>query len=48
MSKKVNQEILHFESDYMEGAAPEILKRLSEINYEKTNRISEGKIRLKI
>lgn len=37
MSKKANEEILHFESDYMEGAAPEILKRLSEINYEKTS-----------
>lgn len=27
--------ILHFESDYMEGCAPEILARLSEINLEK-------------
>lgn len=26
---------LHFESDYMEGCAPEILRRLTEINYEK-------------
>lgn len=26
---------LHFESDYMEGCAPEILARLSEINFEK-------------
>lgn len=26
---------LHFESDYMEGCAPEILERLSEINFEK-------------
>lgn len=27
--------VLHFESDYMEGCAPEILQRLSEINFEK-------------
>lgn len=26
---------LHFESDYMEGCAPEILKKLTEINFEK-------------
>lgn len=29
------KEILHFESDYMEGCTPEILERLSEINLEK-------------
>lgn len=27
--------MLHFDSDYMEGAHPEILKRLSEINFQK-------------
>lgn len=27
--------MLHFDSDYMEGAHPEILKKLSETNYEK-------------
>lgn len=32
----MKNEILHFESDYMEGAHPLILKRLSETNFEKT------------
>ena len=27
--------MLHFDSDYMEGAHPEILKKLSEINFKK-------------
>jgi threonine aldolase len=33
----MNNEILHFESDYMEGAHPRILERLFETNFEKTS-----------
>lgn len=34
-SVKGNRTMLHFDSDYMEGMSPEILKRLQEINYDK-------------
>ena len=29
--------MLHFDSDYMEGAHPELMRRLAETNFEQTS-----------